>query len=93
MNGRNIDLLEGLDTPLRDRAEVTVYVIGLAPDAVTPGSQWRLSAQRAKAVQEHLAGAFREPGSGRGWKFLSWGAGAGGAWRRRMGPTAGQPHG
>ncbi len=80
-------LARDLAGQLGGRSGINVYIIGMAADATTSKSQWVLSARRAAAVQEFLSrqiGTVHKT-SLKGWRFSSWGAGAGGKWREQFG--------
>jgi len=82
------DLKQGLS-----HRAITVQMIGLAAKAETgPAGQWRLSAQRAKSVQDFLEDACADGVTKGRWKFLSWGVAAGGKWTEKLGLISDKPY-
>jgi len=64
---------------------VRYYVIGLAADEQSSGKQSILSARRARAVENYLAGLLQAVNAKEDYILYSWGAGAGGSWCRQRG--------
>lgn len=70
-----------------DPARTKLYVIGLAADEGDRRTRWLLSARRAEAVHEALAGLLGQ-GAAAPWAIYPMGAGPGGQWCRSNGVTA-----
>jgi len=89
LNPQAREYLSGLAMTLKQnlsRRAITVHVIGLAGEAEADlTGPWRLSAQRAKAVQDFLYDASADTLMKGRWKFLSWGIGPGGKWTEKLG--------
>lgn len=92
------DLAINLKQNLSRQAGITVYVIGLAPDASDDRAKWYLSAGRAMAVKNFLADACQAgPGQTSGsalsrWEFVCWGAGQGSKWLQKLGRIPGESY-
>lgn len=66
---------------------LSLYIVGLAPDEPNPAQQWLLSAQRAEAVAQFLR--YGLP-AGTPSRVFSWGAAAGGDWVKQDSPLSSQ---
>ncbi len=92
------NLAINLKQNLSRQAGITVYVIGLAPDATDDRAKWYLSAGRAMVVKNFLAdacqaGPSQASGSALGsWAFVCWGAGQGSKWLQEMGRIPGDSY-
>jgi len=58
--------------------DVTMYIIGMAPDAKKPKDKCIISAKRAQAVANTIRKTLPPKSK---WKIHSWGAGSGGQWK------------
>jgi outer membrane protein OmpA-like peptidoglycan-associated protein len=66
-----------------------IYVVGAAPDVLSPSEQWLVSEQRARNVAEFLSTALPEALRE---NIYWWGAGAGGSWFASMNSIKSQNH-
>jgi len=78
------DYAVDLQQNLQDR-RITIHIIGFASDVKPLKEKYLVSAARAKAVEDFLRSACGDAAQHRGWRFVSWGAGAGGQWRQDLG--------
>ncbi len=67
------------------KKDLTIYVVGIAPDESNERDQWILSAKRAQATADELG---KNVPSELRWTIRSWGAGSGGEWAGKRGVLA-----
>jgi len=75
-----------------DPSTSQIYVIGLAPDAVSARQRWLFSARRALSVSEYLSSRLRRGRAGRAWRVHAWGTGGNGEWCKSFGLMGQESH-